>query len=135
MKTTGQPLRANPSVSERDGADAPNIPSLPGRPDGLGRATALLLLAAVVVLLPALFITADHLLRQKPAIRQQQAIFRAIGLSSPCLFPAGHPARTRIEAPYTVDWRLAPSLPQAAPGTIDLVRPRAAWQGGLDHAH
>ncbi len=106
---------------------------LPGRSDGLGRATAFLLLAAVFAILPALFVTADHLLRQKPAIRHQQAVFRAIGLSSPSIFPAGHPARTRAANHHSVDWRLAPSLPQGVPGTVDLVRPRATTGRGVDH--
>ncbi len=106
---------------------------LPSRTDRLGQATAFLILAFVFAILPALFVTADHLLRQKPAIRHQQTVFRAIGLSSPCIFPAGHPARTRAANHHTVDWRLAPSLPRSVPGTVDLVRPRTTTGRGLGH--
>ena len=133
MKTTGKPSRANLSASEPARADAVRPFPAPGRSDSLGWAKAFLLLAAVITILPPVFMTGDHFLRQKPSARHQQAVFRAAGLSTPCFFPAGHPARTRLVNPHAVDWRLAPFLPQAAPGTVDLVRPRVVPRGDIDH--
>ncbi len=133
MKTTGKNLQANPSVSDRRREDTILTPPLPNRFDSLGQAKALLFLVALLVVLPIVYMTGDHLLRQKPAIRHQQAVFRAAGLSTPCFFPAGHPARTGIDTPQAVDWRLAPAMPRAAPGTDGLVRPRTAPWRGTDH--
>ncbi|MDJ0721787.1 MAG: hypothetical protein QNJ04_09160 [Desulfobacterales bacterium] len=133
MKTTGNNLRANPSVSDRHREDAILTPHPPNHSDSLGQARALLFLVAALVVLPIVYMTGDHLLRQKPAVRHQQAVFRAAGLSAPCIFPAGHPARTGFDTSQVVDWRLTPAMPQAAPGTDGLVRPRAAPWRGTDH--
>ncbi len=92
-------------------------------PDRLRQATALILLAAMLTILPVIAISADHLIRQRSGLKRQAAVSSAIGLTGPCLFPAGHPARTRLDNASAIDWRLAPALPQSVPGPLDLVRP------------
>lgn len=98
----------------------------PDRFDYLKPARALLLAAVGLTLAPAVLMTADHLIRQKPAAERQAAVFAAIGLSDPCVFPSGHPARSESGTAGGIDWRPTPALPPATPGPIDLVRPAAA---------
>ena len=97
----------------------------PDRVDYLKPARALLLAAAGLTLAPVVLMTADHLIRQKPAAARQAAVWAAIGLSTPCVFPSGHPARWMSDTASGIDWRPTPALPPAPPGPIDLVRPRA----------
>jgi hypothetical protein len=97
----------------------------PARADHLKRAGGLLFLAAVLTILPMIVMTGDHLLHQKPGRERQTAVFAAFGLSDPCLFPSGHPARTRLTGASTIDWRPAASLSPSVPGPLDLIRPGA----------
>ncbi len=106
------------------------MPSAPqSRADRLTQATALILLAAMLTILPVLVMNADHLIRQSPGLKRQQAVSNAIGLTGPCFFPAGHPARTRLDDTVAIEWRLAPALPQAFPGPLDLLRPTGPIRG------
>lgn len=98
----------------------------PERCDYLKQAIALLLLALGLTILPAGMMTADHLIRQKPGVEHQAAVFVYIGLSSPCFFPSGHPARSMLDNENNIDWRPTPALPLAPPGPVDLVRPATA---------
>ena len=91
--------------------------------DRLRGAKRLLQVALVVTILPMAGLTADHLMRQKPGLARQAAVFAAIGLDTPCLFPAAHPLRTRFTNAVRIDWRPSPRLPPAAPGPSDLIRP------------
>ena len=133
MKTTGKPLRASPSASKGHPARSPLPAAPPESADRLKPAAVLLILVFVITVLPALLMTADHLVRQKPGFQYQQAVFGATGLTAPCFFPAAHPARTRLDNTSTIDWRLAPSLPRPVPGPLDLVGPQAVYRGGHDH--
>ncbi len=98
---------------------------LPKPADDLQRASLLLWIALGVTLGSAVLMTADHLLHQKPAVKRQAAVFAAIGLSTPCIFPAGHPARRATNITDGIDWRPTPTLAPSPPGPIDLVRPAA----------
>lgn len=98
----------------------------PERFDDLTQAIALLLLALGLTILPAVTMTADHWIRQKPGVEHQAAVFAHIGLSSPCFFPSGHPARNMLGNANDIDWRPTPTLPLAPPGPADLVRPSTA---------
>jgi hypothetical protein len=98
----------------------------PDRFDYLKPACALLIAAVGLTLAPAVIMTADHLIRQKPAAERQATVFGAIGLSDPCFFPSGHPARSVSGTAGGIDWRPTPALPPAPPGPVDLVRPTAA---------
>ena len=91
--------------------------------DRLKGAIRLLQVALVLTILPLAGLTADHLLRQKPGLEQQAAIFRAIGLDTPCVFPSAHPLRTQFTNTGPIDWRPSPSLPTAPPDPADLIRP------------
>ncbi|MBL0714828.1 MAG: hypothetical protein JJV98_14125 [Desulfosarcina sp.] len=97
----------------------------PERVDNLSRATGLLLLAVILTVLPVGLMATDHLIRQKPGLERQAGIFAALGLTSPCFFPSGHPARTRLDNDSAIDWRFRPSLARPQPGPCDLVRPTA----------
>lgn len=98
----------------------------PKRFDHLRPARALLLTVVALSLGPAVLMTADHLVRQKPAAKRQAAVFAAIGLSTPCFFPSGHPDRRVPGTAAGIDWRPTPALPPAPPGPVDLVRPTTA---------
>lgn len=103
------------------------MPTAPSQSaDRLNRAAVFLFLAAALTILPGVMMTADHLLRQKPAIERQASVYAALGLSNPSFFPSGHPARVMIENKSTIDGRLSPTLPLPAPGPLDLVRPAIA---------
>ncbi len=103
--------------------------------DRLTQATALILLAAMLTILPVLAMSADHLIRQRPGLKRQEAVSSAIGLTGPCFFPAGHSARTRLDNSNAIDWRLAPALPQAVPGPLDLLRPTGPIRGRSEDGH
>jgi hypothetical protein len=101
---------------------------LPASADKLKSAAVVLVASALLTMAPLVFITGDHIARQRTKRDHQATVFALLGLSSPSLFPSGHPIRNRAAADSPVDWRPAPLLPRAAPGPIDLVRPReAAW--------
>lgn len=102
----------------------PAVP--PVRTDRLKHAGVLLFLAAALTILPAIVMTGDHFLRQQPGLERQNAVFAALGLSDPCFFPSGHPARTRMTNGNTIDWRPAARLPLSVPGPPDLIQPGAA---------
>ena len=91
--------------------------------DGLNGATRLLFVALVLTILPVAYITTDHLFRQRLGLERQAAIFDALGLDTPCVFPSAHPLRTRFANSRTIDWRPLPTLPPASPGPTDLMRP------------
>lgn len=107
----------------------------PANDDRLSPAVVLLILAAVLTILPAVIMTTDHLVRQKPGLERQAAVHAALGFTSPCFFPTGHPARTMIDNPSPVDWRPSAALPQAVPGPSDLLRPRATPLERAGNAH
>jgi hypothetical protein len=98
----------------------------PDRFDCINAARALLIVAVGLTLAPAVLMTADHLLRQRPGAERQAAVFAAIGLSDLSFFPSGHPARSVSGITGGIDWRPTPALPPASPGPVDLVRPTAA---------
>ena len=93
--------------------------------EDLNGAIGLLIVALALTILPIALITTDHLLRQKPGLERQAATFAALGLDTPCVFPAAHPLRTRFTNTGRIDWRPSPSLPSAPPGPVDLIRPTA----------
>ena len=93
--------------------------------DGLNGAIRLLVVALTLTILPIALITTDHLLRQKPGLERQAAVFAALGRDTPCLFPAAHPLRIRFTNTGAIDWRPSPTLPPAAPGPTDLIRSTA----------
>ena len=93
--------------------------------DGLNGAIHLLIVALALTILPIALMTTDHLLRQKPGLERQAAVFAALGLDTPCVFPAAHPLRTRFTNTGRIDWRPSPGLPSAPPGPSDLIRPTA----------
>jgi hypothetical protein len=100
----------------------------PASADRLKSAAVVLVASTLLTMVPLVFMTADHIVRQRAARNHQATVFALLGLSSPSLFPSGHPIRNRATADSPVDWRPAPCLPRAAPGPIDLVRPgKATW--------
>ncbi len=101
--------------------------------DGLNGAIRLLVVALALTILPIALLTTDHLLRQKPGLERQAAVFAALGLDTPCVFPAAHPLRTRFTNTSRIDWRPSPSFPSAPPGPSDLIRPTAPPGKRSDH--